>query len=273
MTLAPESGSTTGSFLRSRLGVAAAGVALAGVALAGATAGAAGAGSLPAGSPGPSSIPGTSRAPIANLRHSTSSNWSGYAAYGSAGKFSSVTATWVQPTVSCGSQNTYSSYWAGLDGYNSSTVEQLGTEADCSGGSPTFYAWYEMYPHRGYYINTVNVKAGDSYTASVAYRGSGNFVLTLTDNNTHASFSTTQKLGSAKLSSAEAIVEAPYSGGVLPLADFGTVNFSGVNANGSPLGGFSPLDPITMNNPYGMVATPSKFSSGNTAFSVSWSAS
>lgn len=251
--------------LRSRLGVAAAGLALAGTAALGAAPMAGGSSS--------SVTTGPNRVPIVGLRHSTSSNWSGYAAPGRGGQFTSVTATWVQPTLSCTSQNTYSAYWAGLDGYNTSTVEQLGTEADCSGGSQTNYSWFEMYPRPGYYINTVRAKAGDSYTASVTYKGSGKYLLTLTDNTTHASFSTTQKLGSAKRASAEAIVEAPWSGGTLPLADFGKAYFSGVKANGSPLGGFSSVDPITMENPYGMVATPSNFTAGNTAFSVTWSAS
>lgn len=251
--------------LRSRLGVAAAGLALAGTAAVGAAPIAGGSSS--------SVITGPNRVPVVGLRHSTSTNWSGYATYGATGQFTTVTASWVQPSVTCTSQNTYSSYWVGLDGYNTSTVEQLGTEADCSGGSPSTYAWFEMYPRRGYYINTVQVNAGDTYTASVTYRGSGSFVLSLADTTTGASFSTTQKLNSARRASAEAIVEAPYSGGVLPLANFGKANFSGATANGSALGRFSPLDPITMRNPYGMVATPSKFSSGSTAFSVTWSAS
>lgn len=262
-TGAPESARSRS--LRSRLGVVAAGLALVGTAAVG---------SAPLAGGSTSSVnTGPNRVPVVGLRHGTSTNWAGYAADGVSGTFTSVTATWVQPAVSCTSQNTYSSYWVGLDGDNTSTVEQLGTEADCSGGSPSFYAWFEMYPRPGYYISNVNVRPGDSYTASVTYRGSGRFLLSLTDNTTRASFSTTQKLGSARLASAEAIVEAPWSGGVLPLADFGKANFSGAMANGSPLGGFSSLDPITMDNPYGMVATPSKFRSGNTAFTVTWSAS
>lgn len=234
----------------------------------------AGAGSmLTAGGPVSPESAGSSRVPVANLRHSISSNWAGYAAYGRAGSFTSVVATWVQPSVRCGSQTAYSAFWVGLDGYNTSSVEQLGTEADCSGGSPSYYAWYEMYPKRGFYINTVAVRSGDVYTASVSYQGSGKFFLTLRDATTGSSFSTTQKLASARLGSAEAIVEAPWSGGVLPLANFGTASFSGVKANSSPLGGYSSIDPMTMDNPYGMVATPSPFSANGTAFSVRWSAS
>lgn len=211
-----------------------------------------------------------SHGPIVRLRHGTSSNWSGYAAYGSNGSFSNVSASWTQPAVSCTSQNTYSSYWVGLDGYNSSSVEQLGTEADCSGGAPSYYAWYEMYPKRGYYIR-MTISANDQMSASVTYSGGGRYVLTLSDSSNGQSFSTTQRTNSAKRSSAEVIVEAPYNGGILPLANFGTASFSNSLANGQPIG-YSTVDPITMLNPYGMKATPTSLDSSKTAFSVNWSA-
>src|SRR5919201_2033540 len=131
--------------------------------------------------------------PIVRVRQGTSTNWSGYAAFGAPGSFTSASATWTQPAVSCTSQNTYSSYWVGLDGYNTSTVEQIGTEADCSNGAPRYYAWYEMYPRPGYFA-AVNVTPGDTYSASVTARGRGNYALTLTDVTTGQSFSTTQKL-------------------------------------------------------------------------------
>lgn len=203
-------------------------------------------------------------------KNGTSSNWSGYAAYG-ANNFNSVSASWTQPSLSCGTTKTYSSYWVGLDGYNNSTVEQLGTEGDCSGGSPSYYAWYEMYPKRSYYIN-IPIHANDTINASVTYLGSQKYKLSITDFTRNESFSTIQRSSSAKRASAEAIVEAPYSGGTLPLANFGTTPFSNSLANGSPLGGFTSIDAITMQNPYGMKATPSAFDSTNENFSVSWSA-
>lgn len=203
-------------------------------------------------------------------KNGTSSNWSGYAAFGSNGSFNNVSASWTQPAVTCGAQNTYSSYWVGLDGYNNSTVEQLGTESDCSNGVPSYYAWYEMYPKRGYYIN-MTIHANDNMTASVTYNGSGRFTLSIKDLTSGKSFSTTQRANSAKRASAEVIVEAPYSGGTLPLANFGTANFTNALANGNPLGGSSNLDAITMQNPYGMTSTPSSFDTTNKNFSVVWS--
>jgi hypothetical protein len=210
--------------------------------------------------------------PIRHLKHGTSTNWSGYAAYGAPGKFNSVSANWVQPAVNCTTvPNSYSSYWVGLDGYSSSTVEQLGTEADCSNGVASYYAWYEMYPHRGYYIS-IPVGAGNSFSASVTYTGGSRFTLRLTNHSDGLSFSTSQRLSGAQRSSAEAIVEAPYSGGILPLANYGTASFTGAVANNLPLGGYSPLDPITMINPAGMKSTPQAFDSTKENFTVTWSA-
>ncbi len=74
----------------------------------------------------------------------SSTNWSGYAAAG--GTYKSVSATWTEPTGTCSGSAKYSSFWVGLDGYNSTTVEQTGSEVDCSGSTPRYYSWYEMYP-------------------------------------------------------------------------------------------------------------------------------
>src|SRR6185437_2664276 len=44
-----------------------------------------------------------------------------------------------------GTGDAYSSYWVGIDGASSTTVEQDGVEADCIGGVPTYGAWYELF--------------------------------------------------------------------------------------------------------------------------------
>src|SRR5579862_8077912 len=48
-----------------------------------------------------------------------STNWSGYAA--TTGRYTSVTASWTQPTGTCSTGNQYAAFWVGLDGYSSST--------------------------------------------------------------------------------------------------------------------------------------------------------
>jgi hypothetical protein len=205
---------------------------------------------------------GHSRVAHANT---TSTNWSGYAATGST--FSSVSTTFTQPAVDCSKGNGYSSFWVGLDGYDSNTVEQTGTEADCSGGVASYSAWYEMYPK--YPVNFNNtVRPGDTITESVTFSGSSSFTLKLADTTRGWSQSVTKKLANAKRSSAEVIAEAPYSGGVLPLADFGKVSFTNSTANGSTLSNFNPVGINMVSSSGTPEATTSSLSGGS--FSITW---
>jgi hypothetical protein len=204
-------------------------------------------------------------APNHRITRSTSTNWAGYSATG--GTFTSVSATWKQPAVTCTAATAYSSFWVGLDGDGTNTVEQTGTDADCSGGKPVYYAWYEMYPK--FPVNlSLTIHAGDTMSASVTTAGRGSFTLTIRDTTTGGSFTTVQKLKHAKLGSAEVIAEAPSSGGVLPLANFGTVGFSAAMVNGQAIGSFNP-DRIDMVSGTTTKATTSALS-GGTAFSVKW---
>jgi hypothetical protein len=207
---------------------------------------------------------------IAHLRNSASLNWSGFAATG--GGYTSVSAGWTQPSVSCTSTDAYSSFWVGIDGDGSSTVEQTGTAADCIGGGPRYYAWYEMFPKFPTNLGTSSypVAPGDVMTASVTADGKGRFTLTISNATRGWTHTTTQMLKRARLYSAEVIAEAPSSsGGVLPLANFGTVNFTASMANGSTLGSFGP-DAITMVTSGGIVKAQPSSLSGGTAFSVAW---
>src|SRR5437763_284727 len=115
--------------------------------------------------------------PNHKVTNSTSTNWSGYAATGN--RFTSVSASWTEPTVVC-SGTAYSSFWVGLDGDTSNTVEQTGTSADCSGGTPQYYAWYEMYPKYPTNLRGT-VRPGDKLSASVTTDGRGGFTLTISD--------------------------------------------------------------------------------------------
>jgi hypothetical protein len=199
----------------------------------------------------------------------TSTNWSGYAA--ASGTYTSVSSSWVEPTGKCSSGAQYSSFWVGLDGYNSSTVEQTGSEVDCSGSTPQYYSWYEMYP--AYPVNFTNtVRPGDHFTGSVTYAGSNKFTLKLSDTTQGWSHTVSKTLSGAARSSAEVIAEAPCctsSGGILPLADFGTVNFTGASANGSPIGNSSPVG-INMVSANGVQEDRISALSGGTGFSATW---
>ena len=206
----------------------------------------------------------------------TSQNWSGYAAETSLsspqdGAVTDVKGSWIVPAVTASSSSkTYSSAWLGIDGYSDGTVEQIGTEQDWSNGQAVYYAWFEMYPKFGYLISGFPVNPRDSIACEVQNNGNGTYTLTIRN----ATFSITQRLKRALNQSAEWVMEAPYSGGILPLADFGTITFSncGATLNGVT-GSIStwPHDAITMATAGGTVkAQPSALSAGGTSFSVTW---
>jgi hypothetical protein len=184
-----------------------------------------------------------------------STNWSGYAATGANGAFSSVAATWTQPTATCTgsrhrSSDSYAAFWVGLDGYSSDSVEQTGSDSDCVGTTPDYYGWYEMYPANPvYYTNTV--KPGDAMSASVVFSGTDTYTLTLTDSTQKWTQKQVINESGFDRSSAEVITEAPCctnSGGILPLSDFGTINYGSSTANGTSLGSQSPTEIIMIDN-------------------------
>jgi Peptidase A4 family len=181
----------------------------------------------------------------------TSSNWAGYVAAGSNGTFTSVSSNWTEPAGHCtGGGGRYAAFWVGLDGYTSTTVEQIGTEVDCSGYFPRYYAWSEIYP--GAAVNFTNpVSPGDQFSASVTYQASNTFNLLLKDNTKGWTQSVSgSTVGSAARSSAEAIAEAPCctaSNGVLPLTNFGTVSFNSAMANGRSMSTYNPTEIVMPN--------------------------
>jgi hypothetical protein len=220
--------------------------------------------------------PTVTHAPPAFLiGHSNSLNWAGYSSYSGNGTFTDVKGSWTQPTtVTCSNKTTYSSFWVGLDGYNSSTVEQLGTDADCSHGRRSDYAWWEIYPNPSNTISAFPVTPGVTYTGEVKYNGGGSFTLSLSGGG--HSFSITRTLANPALSSAEWIAEAPSmcagSCRVLPLTNFGTVHFSGSSANSKAINNSAwSFDPLTMvTNGLTVKASPSSLQSSGSAFDVTW---
>jgi len=126
-----------------------------------------------------------------------------------------------------------------------------------------------MYPK--FPVNYSNpVRPGDHFTGTVTTDGRGRFTLTLSDTTRGWTHTVSQRLKRAELASAEVIAEAPSSsGGVLPLANFGTVSFSGAKVNGAALTSSTPgIDPITMKSGSTVKAQPSSISNGS--FSVTW---
>ena len=214
----------------------------------------------------------------------TSTNWSGYAVTGTS--VTGVLGSWIVPAATCPSGAQYAAFWVGIDGYNDSTVEQTGTDSDCDGkNKPSYYAWYEFYPEPSFEISSLTITPGDTMSARVIYNGT-DFTITITDVTTGKSFTKSAAVRAAKRTSAEWIAEAPCctsSGGILPLADFGTVllgkDTTGVaSSNAADIGGkvgvigsFANIFAITMETSTNVLeAVPSALSSDGSSFSVTW---
>jgi hypothetical protein len=223
---------------------------------------------------------------IDNVTVSDSTNWSGYAVTGAS--FTHAAGSWIVPTVNCSkTPNTFAAFWVGIDGWTSSTVEQTGTDSDCSGSSPSYYAWYEFYPHPSILISSVPVSAGNKMSATVSFSGS-EFTITITNETTGKSFSKSSRVSGARRSSAEWIAEAPCctnAGGILPLADFGTVDLGDDHTDISstndatdssitgPIGSFGSAvnEAIMVNGTTGAnEAVPSALSTDGSSFAVAW---
>lgn len=160
-----------------------------------------------------------------------SSNWAGYVVTGANGSVTDVKGSWVVPAVACngGSVNTYASYWVGIDGYPKGPyLEQIGTDGDCVGGTPLYYAWYEFLPKEKFVQVCPNVEpqAGDQISAEVSF-SDGQFTATLTDEMTLQSCVVSETVSGAKRSSAEWIAEDPLNQNRQPflLDTYGTVFF------------------------------------------------
>jgi hypothetical protein len=214
----------------------------------------------------------------------TSLNWSGYASATNIhnptpDSVSTVNGTWTVPKLKATNNNSYAAIWVGIDGYSSATVEQLGTEHDWINGVQQNYAWFEMYPFPSYQITGFPVDIGDVIQAEVEYQGHNTFQLSIV-NHTKSLYtvipSNLTMSAVAKRSSAEWIVEAPYSSEVLPLADFQEAAFTNCTAtiNGAT-GGIAhsgwQADAITMESTQGVAkAVPSSLTDNNESFTVTW---
>lgn len=200
-----------------------------------------------------------------------SRNWSGYAATG--GTYTGVSGTWTVPQASSQQRLASGATWVGIGGVRTRDLIQAGTEQTAVGPNTVRYqAWIETLPQPSHQVPLV-VNPGDSVTVSIAQQKAGEWLVTLKNNTTGKSYNQTVQYNSS-LSSAEWIEEAPSGGRqVLPLVNFGSVNFTNASAvvNGktetiAQAGG----RPVSMIGPYGqVVAAPSSLSSNGRGFSIS----
>jgi hypothetical protein len=175
----------------------------------------------------------------------------------------------------------------GVDGYAATdpTVQQIGTDADCTKGTkkapsaPSYYAWYELYPDAIVTLPTSSypVTPGDVLAATVTGLGS-TVTLTLVDPG-RWTYSTVQVTPETPLDeSAEWIAEAPTTCKAskckaVSLADFGSVAFTGATADGSAVDStaHSPYQITMTKNKKGTIVKASTGSLvGGTGFTVTW---
>ena len=165
-----------------------------------------------------------------------SSNWSGYQINQTA---QYVQSGWTVPTVirpnpGYSTNGYYSSTWSGIGGgFNagSGALIQSGTAQDLNAnGTTSYYAWYEIvggtHDTGGEVrINNLPVHPGDVVGSGVEWTPTGGAVLGVCNFSSGAGCINFTLASSAPGTSEEWIVEAPYFNGILPLADFGQVNF------------------------------------------------
>ena len=89
-----------------------------------------------------------------------------------------------------------------------------------------YEAWVEMLPRASRPV-PLRVHAGDSVTASISEQATDQWLIEFSNNTTGQTYQQTQQYSSSH-SSAEWVEEAPSGGrgGVLPLSNFGTIQFS-----------------------------------------------
>jgi len=215
---------------------------------------------------------------------SVSDNWAGYVISTPNNATTKVVGSWVEPSFhgSCGGfyNESVAVFWVGIDGWNSNTVEQIGTTVECYSvlyiASVSYSAWYEFYP-AGMVSISMTIHPGDHITAEVSYSKTfASYTVSLKDTTTGTSFATAITGITANRSSAEWIAEAPSNAfGVLAMADFGTVHFSAATATISghshPISGFSNIEVTMWSTSYTFVkAVPSALGSTGKTFSVKW---
>ena len=165
--------------------------------------------------------------------HST--NWAGYAlkTRWPWQKFTKVTATFriprAIPALTHYGHLNMTVFWAGLDGFSTTTVEQEGVGEQVSElGNTTYFAWTECYPAEPMVIAPVKIHAGQLVHVSTVYKN-GSFWMHVNG------FTRVERVNGAERANAEVITEAPTSSivGTLPLTAFKTVSY-GSSLRGSP---------------------------------------
>lgn len=199
-----------------------------------------------------------------------SRNWAGYAA--TSGTFTGVTGTWTVPESQGGAGFSGAATWVGIGGVHSRDLIQAGTMVTTdAAGNVQYQAWMETLPQAARPVRLA-VKPGDSVTVSLNEQSTDLWLIRFENHTTGETYQTTVRYASSK-SSAEWIEEAPSAGRrIVPIGDFGVVQFSGGTAvqNGRTVTiAESGAQPITMAGPNGSIlASPSTLTPDGQGFTV-----
>ncbi|MFI5200095.1 MAG: G1 family glutamic endopeptidase, partial [Candidatus Limnocylindrales bacterium] len=166
--------------------------------------------------------------------HVATTNWSGYVARSSKA-FSCIEGSWTLPRLTCPTAGSASlSIWVGFDGEEGpsrATLEQIGTNSDCSGGQARTFAWFEILPRdRFERVLDLDLSVGDRIQASIEFVGRS-YHLVIEDLTSGAVADTLERSPNSRRLTAEWIVEAPTVGcpnacHVASLLRFSPISFS-----------------------------------------------
>jgi hypothetical protein len=206
---------------------------------------------------------------VAASNQDVSRNWSGYAA--TSGTYTGVSATWIVPQVDGNNNYGIDATWVGIGGVHNRDLIQAGTQGfvDRSGGV-SYQTFFETLPDVAQQL-PLDVKAGDSVSVSLQQQQPGQWLISLKNNTSGQNYQMTQNYDSS-LSSAEWIEEAP-SGlrRILPLDNFGTVQFSNASAikdDKTVTIAETNAQPITMADDINILAKPSGLNNDGAGFSI-----
>ncbi|KAI0656071.1 acid proteinase [Cubamyces menziesii] len=201
------------------------------------------------------------------------SNWAGAVLVAGPKTYIAATGSFIVPTPrepSGGSGFHSAAIWVGIDGDTcQSAILQTGVDITVSGGTTSYNAWYEWYPAAMSDFSGFTIRPGDNISATVIADSLTSGTATIVN------YSTGQEVTKILTSqpalcqeNAEWIVEDyTESGGLVPLANFGTVTFTDALA-GISTGGVSPAGATIFNmEQNGRVLTSASTSSSSVTVS------
>ena len=178
-------------------------------------------------------VPATAGAVLPTRDATVSSlNWAGYTVLPGLA-ITGVKSTFTVPKAGVAPPG-FSASWAGIGGYNPKDLIQAGTTSDTvGGGTPRYYAWYEILPDSERLIIGCSgdahctVRPGNRVSVDIHAVGANLWSVSLV-NSGHWSWHSNISYHSSQ-SSAEWILEAPTVGAQTTVANVGTAYFGTEN--------------------------------------------